>query len=331
MPVYNGEKYLRGATDSILNQTFTDFEFIIINDCSTDATPEIIDSYGDPRIVRLSNETNLGHTASINRALRISKGEFIARMDADDVSVADRFQKQVQFLDAHGEVAVVASHVRVIRDDIVTDDIWRPSSVSGVLAWEMSWKCPILHPSVMMRRTDVEQVGRYDEGLRCADDHRLWIQMFTSGKVIAVLPEPLHHYRLWSEQIGVKQQARQLREIVESAHSYSEWLLGCTVDIELVEGMINLYRGEAVRREEDIRSYLSLARQVERRCREVYSNGAREIRNRMSDALIFGAASGLDEGRCQQARSSILTALSRNPFRAARPWTLKLLLQTFIC
>jgi len=109
MSVYNGEKYLREAIESILNQTFRDFEFIIINDGSTDKTSEILSSYNDPRIVIINNKRNIGLTKSLNKGLKMVKGEYIARQDADDVSLPERLERMVNFLDMNRDVGLLGS------------------------------------------------------------------------------------------------------------------------------------------------------------------------------------------------------------------------------
>ncbi len=109
MSVYNGEKYLREAIDSILNQTFKDFEFLIIDDGSTDSSADIIRSYTDFRIRLIQNEKNIGLTRSLNKGLKLAKGEYIARMDVDDISLPIRFEKQVSFLDKYEDVKLVGS------------------------------------------------------------------------------------------------------------------------------------------------------------------------------------------------------------------------------
>ena len=116
MAVYNGEKYLRSAIDSILSQTYIDFEFIIIDDCSTDNTANILESYTDSRIQIIRNEKNLRLPASLNKGLKIAKGKYIARMDADDIAMPDRFEKQVKYLEAHQEVAVIGGSFQVFNE-----------------------------------------------------------------------------------------------------------------------------------------------------------------------------------------------------------------------
>ena len=115
MAVYNGEKYLREAIDSILNQTFKDFEFIIVNDGSTDRTREILESFIDPRIVLIHQE-HMGLTKSLNRGIALAKGKYIARQDADDISMAERLEKQFNFLESHENVALLgtAGHIIIL-------------------------------------------------------------------------------------------------------------------------------------------------------------------------------------------------------------------------
>ena len=118
MPAYNAEKYIREAIDSILAQTYTDFEFIIIDDASTDATASIVESYSDERIRFFRNEHNMGVANTLNRGLDLAVGEYIARMDSDDISLPERFAKQVEFMDTHTDVIVCGSNAIVFGDGI---------------------------------------------------------------------------------------------------------------------------------------------------------------------------------------------------------------------
>ncbi|MCA9399253.1 MAG: glycosyltransferase family 2 protein, partial [Candidatus Omnitrophica bacterium] len=117
MTVYNAARYVRAAIDSILIQTFTEFEFIIVDNCSSDRTVEIIESYGDKRIILIKNNENVGQTKALNIGLQESMGNYIARMDADDVCVPERLQLQYDFLEEHPEIAVVGSSWIYINDE----------------------------------------------------------------------------------------------------------------------------------------------------------------------------------------------------------------------
>jgi len=114
MAVYNGEPYLQYALDSILGQTFRDFELIVIDDASTDRTDEILSGYDDPRIIIISNETNLGQTVSLNKGITIASGKYIARHDADDISHLDRFQSQVDFLNQNPRIGLLGTSYEII-------------------------------------------------------------------------------------------------------------------------------------------------------------------------------------------------------------------------
>lgn len=174
MPVYNGEKYLSEAIDSILNQTFTDFEFLIINDGSTDDSVKIIQSYEDTRIRLIHNETNLKLIATLNKGIEVARGEYIARMDADDISLPDRLAKQFDFLNANSKVGVLGCAVKLIDHSGSQDQIMRFPSAHGFLRWSLFFYCPIAHPSVMMRRVLVSDAGGYRSTMLHVEDYDLW-------------------------------------------------------------------------------------------------------------------------------------------------------------
>ena len=116
MPAYNAEKYIAESIESILSQTFTDFEFIIINDASTDSTKEIIESFQDSRIILINNEQNLGVAKSLNIGIATAKGKYIARMDADDISLPERFQTQFNFMEKNPDIDICGSWARMFGD-----------------------------------------------------------------------------------------------------------------------------------------------------------------------------------------------------------------------
>ena len=186
MPVYNGQRFLREAIESILVQTLSDFEFLIINDGSTDSSREIILSFDDPRIRLVDNPTNTGLTKSLNRGLRLSKGEYIARQDSDDISYPKRLEREVQFLDTHPEVALLGTSARAI------DEKGKPQKVNllripvSLLAirWYLMFQNPFIHSSVMFRRNIIyEKLSGYDESFRRAQDYELWSRTARSYKV----------------------------------------------------------------------------------------------------------------------------------------------------
>lgn len=199
MPVYNGEKYLREAIESILGQTFTDFEFLIINDGSSDASVDIIGSYRDQRIRLVNNDKNLGLIAALNRGLELAAGKYLARMDCDDISLPERLARQVAYMDSHQETAVCGTWFRKFgagKDKLVR---WHPTSPGircGLLFDSM-----IAHPTVMLRQQFLKKHGLYyDPACRNAEDYALWIDVAEYGD-LANLDEVLLLYRVHSAQI----------------------------------------------------------------------------------------------------------------------------------
>ena len=199
MGVYNGERFLREAIESILKQTYSDFEFIICNDCSTDNSMEIIQEYLnlDKRIIVLNNEVNSGLAASLNKCLQVARGEFVARMDCDDSSLPNRFEKQLEWLHNHENVCVVGSAVEYIDDN---SHVYAKQIIEEIQFFELKdvvCFSRVVHPSVMMRREHIIEVGGYtvNELTSRAEDYDLWCKLCEKGYVIANIPQILFQYR----------------------------------------------------------------------------------------------------------------------------------------
>lgn len=202
MPVYNAQQYLNEAIDSILNQTFTDFEFLIINDGSTDGSKKIILSYKDPRIRYLENKKNLGVTKTLNRGLRLAKGEYIARMDADDISLPNRFKKQVEFIEKNLQVAVCGTWARLIGNKSHNNDIWKsPSDFQSIKSLALFYS-PIYHPTVLIRNNMLKRYNlSYNPSFTHAEDYELWVRIMKKAKV-ANLKEVLLFHRIHPGEVG---------------------------------------------------------------------------------------------------------------------------------
>ena len=193
MPVYNGEQYLRDAMDSILNQTFKDFEFLIIDDGSVDHSVEIIKSYEDSRIKLEVNGKNLGLITTLNKGLDIAQGEYVARMDCDDISLPERLEKQVVFMDAHPEVGVCGTWFKSFTDSksIVMS---HPTS-SEMIKVKLFFDSYLGHPTVIMRMSALNKHGlRYDPIHLHAEDYGLWVKCSFLFP-LANIPEVLLHHR----------------------------------------------------------------------------------------------------------------------------------------
>ncbi|QAT41917.1 glycosyltransferase [Aminipila luticellarii] len=173
MPTYNAEKYLREAVKSILDQTFSDFEFLVIDDKSSDKTLEILESYSDERIQVVTGPC-CGIAAALNTGLDLAKGEYIARMDADDISFPERFERQVRLLEEKPEVGLCGSLAMQFCDE---GDIglWAGRSVEHPGLFDLLSRCVVCHPSVMFRRELFEFYGlRYNQDWTTTEDQELW-------------------------------------------------------------------------------------------------------------------------------------------------------------
>jgi len=184
MPVYNGEKYLKEAIGSILNQTFKNFEFLIINDGSTDKSVKIIESYNDNRIKLIHNSQNFKIIKTLNRGIGLAKGKYLARMDCDDISLPGRLEKQFHYLENHPEVGVCGTAFKVIDDNGRDVSVVKFPKTSAVIQWLLFFSNPLAHPTVMMNTSLVKKIGGYrPEALHC-EDYDLWFRLTESSKII---------------------------------------------------------------------------------------------------------------------------------------------------
>lgn len=197
MSVYNGERYLREAIDSILNQTFKDFEFIIVDDGSTDNSLSIIQSYRDKRLKLIKNEKNIGLTKSLNNALKTAGGEFIARQDADDISLPDRLEEQIRFLVQHPDVALLGTGVFAINEEGKLLRRETPLSNPVKKLWQHN---QFVHGSVTLKKKVIDELGPYHELFRYSQDYELWLRIAKSYQV-ANLTQPLYKKRSYNESV----------------------------------------------------------------------------------------------------------------------------------
>ena len=208
MSVYNGERYLHESIESILNQTFKDFGFLIINDGSTDNTPKILKSYKDQRIKIISNKNNLGLTKSLNKGIKLAKGEYIARQDVDDVSLSERLEKQVKFLNSYPSYAAVGTFTKIINEDSKVIFLLRnPIYFHEIKRALMINNC-IVHGSIMMRKNCLLETSFYDESMKRSQDYELWLRLSEKYK-LANLPEFLYLWRKHEGNIEAKHKREQ--------------------------------------------------------------------------------------------------------------------------
>ena len=242
MPVHNGEKYLGEAIESILNQTFCDYEFVIINDGSTDGTQDILSDYErrEERI-RVLSQQRQGLAATLNLGLEMARGEYIARMDADDISHPERLATQVTYLQKHPEVGLAGTNCYPVDSaGTVGGGPFPGRSLDGSqVVWDLYWGNPIVHPSVMYRATDVIACDGYPTGYSYyAEDLALWFKVVSVTEV-AVLQRPLLHLRKHQRNVTAVDTAEHLAEVAEVAQSALEVRLGyrpSTSSVRLLRG-----------------------------------------------------------------------------------------------
>ena len=227
MSVFNGEQYVAEAIQSILDQTYDQFEFIIVDNKSTDETLNIIHSFSDSRIKVISNEANLGQTSALNVGILSSCGRLIARMDADDIALSTRLETQVSFLDANSDVSVVGSWATFVdQEGKKIADFSTPTDKNEVTLFmsgspELSFGCN-LHPTLMLRRECFDEVGLYDESNSkkrgYPQDYELWSRMIFAGKIFANIDQKLIYYRLL-----------KLSESNHDLHQFSQYKMSITL------------------------------------------------------------------------------------------------------
>ena len=200
--VYNAERYLEESLDSVFDQAFEDFELILVHDCSTDNSRDILLRYADrANVVFLENKYNEGVAFSRNRAFLAAKGEYIAIHDADDVSLPHRFEKQVKFLDENPEVTFIGGHAIRISDTgmHIGNMIYPPKETEGAFRVIRQFKLnPIIDPSSMFRRQPILDIGGYrmEPELRTVQDFDLWCRLLVGGHHLYNFQEPLIKYRI---------------------------------------------------------------------------------------------------------------------------------------
>jgi glycosyltransferase involved in cell wall biosynthesis len=244
LPVYNGEQYLHETMRSILGQTYTGFEFLIVDDGSTDSTQAIINSYDDPRIRLLVNDRRLKLSGALNRGIDEARGRFIARMDADDIALPGRLEKQVEYLNAHPEVGICGTAIEVFGSTKRRTDVY-PMTREDIRSYAL-FDCPFCHPTVMIRKElfNNHQL-RYDGSFYPTEDFELWaraVELFPTAN----LPDVLLRYRVHEKSMtgaDWDEMDRQAARVIEPLLKR----LGVQFTEEQLQFHRNIGRGRSVR------------------------------------------------------------------------------------
>ena len=239
MSVYNGEEYLAEAIDSVLGQSFKDFELIVINDCSTDKTSEILKQYeeAETRVKVHTNEVNLRLPSSLNKAISLAQGKYIARMDADDICLPDRLEKQYAFMEAHPDVALSSCRFMTLKNGVIASGGCGGKTNHESIKALLLVTNPILHPGIIAKAEVIRELG-YDKTFTCTEDMELWSRFVMANHKIEIQPEYLMIYRLHDKQITETTKERQRGEVKTLQKRYFGELL-CEMDGEIEEFYIN--------------------------------------------------------------------------------------------
>lgn len=211
LPVYNAKAFIAESIQSILDQTEPDFELLIVDDCSTDGSIEIIDSFKDPRIIFHKKKRNSGYTESLNWAIDQAKGEYIARMDADDVSLPNRFEKQLKFLMFNPDISICGTDAFVRGGNLIFNYPQTPKAIFANLLMGNS----LIHPSIF-GRSEIFKKFKYDRSKEPAEDYDLFTRLVIENKRLANIPEKLLIYRLHSEQTSEVRKIKQIQSAKRS-------------------------------------------------------------------------------------------------------------------
>ena len=317
MSVYNGEEFLAEAMEGILGQTYRNWECIVINDCSADRTGEILERFQkrDSRVKVYTNEENMKLPASLNRALEIADGDYVLRMDADDICRRDRIEQQVRYMEAHPELALSCCRCFVLQGGLAN-----PTCLHRRGGWEdvrglFLFFNPIIHPGVIFRRSAlVSHV--YDPRFSCTEDLRLWIQMLLDGEKIGVQEDYLLIYRIHENQVTATKQELQRTQYQEIIAEFYEKMLFPLSPEEL--GFLT--DGIYLRKYVDVDRFLDFARKVMASTeksgvisREAVCYGCFEV------LMAYRGEAGLSKGDLVKAFSSFpVSFLARELIRRKR-------------
>lgn len=277
MPVLNGDPFIEDAIRSVLAQTFTDFELLVISDGSTDQTVALVKRFDDARVRLVEHGDTKGIASRLNEGLDTAQGEYIARMDADDLSEPRRFELQVRFLDSHVDVDCCGARIRTINSN-GEQRLWAlPIRASEIRALLPFVNC-IAHPTVMMRASSFKRLGlRYSETAPHVEDYELWLRS-SAHLTFANLSRPLLKYRLTED--GISRQYRTEQAVSRSAvqvanwranglwldgldHALSEGNAASLDDLRRTQAALNaLVRSNAMRRVYDVRTFNRVVTEV---------------------------------------------------------------------
>lgn len=281
LPVYNAERFVAQSIQSILQQSFTDFELIILNDGSTDGSLKVIEQFNDERIRIVSHE-NMGLGATLNKGMEISKGKYIARQDADDISLPKRFEKQLDFLRKNPDVAVVGAHAQIIDEDgVLQARFQRHSCDSDSIKADLIFNNPFVHSSVLLNKEKVFSVAHYSSERGALEDFRLWSEVSRKFP-LANLNEILVHYR--EVGAGISQTNEKYNDEVSAICASNLRFYSNEMSEESARKLSNAYHGFASVSDSEIRK---MAGQIIQVIRSTLPAASEKLIDNLSARHIF--------------------------------------------
>ena len=305
LPIYNAQAFIADAVKSVLTQSVQDFELILIDDASSDRTSEILTGMLDPRIRVIRHDANRGLVTSLNEGLRLASGNFIARMDHDDIALPDRFARQLALLEQHSSIGVVGTGYRLIDGVGALGLSYRPLVTHEEISWAMSFLCPLAHPTVMARRDLLIAHGGYNEYAAYAEDYDLWERLSRQVR-FANLPEPLLLLRKHEGNMTNVWLSKNIAVATDVATRRIGFLLDREVDRETVHCLYTQGRVHPER----IGQARELIVRLMQSCSVRYPSARRLIRH---DAAIRIALMGLRTRHPIPMLTSVLKAATLNP------------------
>lgn len=239
LPVYNAQNTIKESIDSIITQSYTNWEMILINDGSSDSTMDIVKSYKDERIKVYNNEGNKGLIYTLNRGVELATGKYIARMDSDDIALPLRFEKQIEYMESNPKCIICGTFARTFSNDNKKSRILKFEVSNTKIKHSLICACCFAHPTVMIRTSVFQNTSiRYDENYPYAEDHKLWIDLMHLGEYHNI-PEVLLRYRVSGTQMS--QSSKINRDVINNCHwHYLECYLGEEIVVSLRKNPISL-------------------------------------------------------------------------------------------
>jgi len=318
---YNGERFLKPALDSLLAQSFKDFELIVVDDGSTDGTTDILNSYEDPRLVVVRHRSNLGIAVSQNDALSLAKGTYIALQDHDDVSDTDRLARQVSFLQSNPGISLVGSSARVINERDNELNPWTVPTSDIDLKWSLLFLNPFLHTSLMVRRSEFKSVPYSpDPSFRFAEDFE-WLSRFSENNSVANIAEPLVSWRRHMSQASSSTEVQEDSTARIARNNIARLLGGANVSSQSWQALRKILLAPpsepvSINRQ-DVKEVTRLLTKIQKKFYRRYGFPPREVReHRIKTAKLIGrhflalACRGNGQ-RSLGCRSALLTASAR--------------------